>query len=1730
MKPVAIIGMASIFPKAENLTRFWENILNEVNCIEEVPSSRWSVADYYDPDPGKPDKTYSKHGGFIPDTIFDPMEFGLPPNILEVTDVSQLLSLIVARDALADAGHAAAEAHLLDRTGVILGMVGMSSKVIQPLLNRLQYPVWEKVLRASQVPEENIPAIIEKMKLAYISWNENAFPGAIGNVVAGRIANRLDLGGVNCIVDAACGSSLAAVSMAVNELETGHADMMITGGVDTDNSILTYLCFSKTPAFSKGDRLRAFSADSDGMLAGEGIGMLVLKRLEDAERNGDRVYAVIRGIGTSSDGHYKSIYAPRSGGQAKALRRAYQEAGYPPGSVGLIEAHGTGTNAGDPAEFEGLREVFSEKNPRKQHIALGSVKSQIGHTKATAGAASMIKAALALHHHVLPATINVSRPHPDFEIENTPFYISAETRPWFRSPQENPRRAGVSSFGFGGTNFHIALEEYGKGRDAHRRIHHAARAVLLSAENSAQLKDKCLSTQEALQREDAEQILSQLDEEASQVVVPHDHARVGFVAESVADARNLLGECHRMFTEKPDESAWTHPKGIYYRSGGMDINGKTVALFPGQGSQYLNMGRELAIHNPSFRQAFEKADEVALSRGREKLTQVVYPNPVFSEDARKEQQAALTRTENAQPAIGTMSMSLFGLLRAAGLQADFFAGHSFGELTALWAAGAMDDESFLNLAQARGEAMGLRPEGNQESGSMMAVKGDVEKVRDILSSHKEITIANHNSPSQVVFAGAGDDLQSIKPKLEEAGLSVISLPVSAAFHTSFVRHAQKPFEKAIRKEKFSEPNSVVYANASALPYERDPQKISQTLAVHMLSPVRFQEEIEHIYQEGGKVFIEFGPKSVLTNLVKEILRDQPHEAIALNPNTGGNSDTQFRQAIMHLRVLGYQLGDTDPLRRLEPELKPQPSKVSVVLNGGLFITEKTRADFENALHEHLPIAAGPAEEPTPKKLPDDQTQTFPVGDPAPRIGVSASDGELRIASNQKKEPGFMNDNVLFLVKQFQEHQQHLLQSHQQFLKNDQSARNIIQEIIQSELSAIARLNGNPPTAALDELLANLSRSAEVVSGQHGGTSEAHQEYIKSQTEFSKEYARLIRELFGSKDDDGDAIGLPSQPSVTENAVSLAVRPAEVPEPAVGTEIKRSVEQTATVDMPSFQDDEDLTGSFLRIVSEKTGYPVEMLELGMDMEADLGIDSIKRVEILSAMQEQYPHLPTIDAEELAALRTLQQIIATFGTTSAKPTVPAKDSPVSPTESPTVGPALTPKTNSNIEQAFLAVVSEKTGYPVDMLETGMDMEADLGIDSIKRVEILSAMQDQFPDLPSIEAEEMTELRTLEQIISSFNKVPAKNAVSQEKIKLSENKAENSPAHLPDGGEIQAAFLAVVSEKTGYPVDMLETGMDMEADLGIDSIKRVEILSAMQDQFPHIPAIEAEELALMRTLGDIITKFSQPSSQPAAHDSLIRMEEQKSDEQGNSTRIRVLPVKVERLPDPDWLEFDIPDDHLILITDDGAGKSRQLAEVLQSQGKSVGLIHFGQQKSGNAKDTAATAIHFEIKSADGDEVQRAMEDIIASHEKIAAFVHVHPPAKKSKKGLLQVPEDEESILKTVFLMARHLKKPLLAAGGACRPAFLTLSFMDGNFGLNGYDALSPIAGGLSGLTKSLRLEWPEIFCRALDFHPALDVNLIAKKTLTEWHDPDIGLSEVGYTPEGRFSLTLDDSDKGD
>ncbi|MDL2275216.1 hypothetical protein LJC22_03710, partial [Desulfosarcina sp. OttesenSCG-928-G10] len=369
---VAIIGMSGMFAGSENLDAYWRILLGGIDCITDPPEGRTDLNAYFSTDPKQPDHIYCKRGGFLPAIAFDPTEFGIPPSAIEATDTSQLLGLVGAKMALADAGYGDDKEGVdHQRTSVILGITGTQELVIA-LGSRLGHPIWRRAISGKGLDDRQKSAIMDEISDSYVSWQENSFPGLLGNVVAGRICNRLNLGGTNCGVDAACASSLGALHLALLELYTGSSDMVVTGGVDTLNDIFMHMCFSKTGVLSHTGDARPFSENADGTVLGEGIGMVVLKRLDAARRDNDRIYAVIRGIGASSDGKSQSIYAPRADGQARALSAAYDHAGVGPETIGLVEAHGTGTRVGDGVEFSALKKVFGPVS-KNGKCALGSV-------------------------------------------------------------------------------------------------------------------------------------------------------------------------------------------------------------------------------------------------------------------------------------------------------------------------------------------------------------------------------------------------------------------------------------------------------------------------------------------------------------------------------------------------------------------------------------------------------------------------------------------------------------------------------------------------------------------------------------------------------------------------------------------------------------------------------------------------------------------------------------------------------------------------------------------------------------------------------------------------------------------------------------------------------------------------------------------------------------------------------------------------------------------------------------------------------------------------------------------------------------------------------------------------------------------------------------------------------------------------------------------------------------
>ncbi|PSS73001.1 type I polyketide synthase [Shewanella algae] len=1445
--PIAIVGMASLFAGSRYLNQFWDLICDKIDAITQVPADRWQVADYFDPDKKAADKSYCKRGGFIPEVDFNPMEFGLPPNILELTDTSQLLSLVVAKEVLEDAGIHEDSDYDRDRIGITLG-IGGGQKISQSLNARLQYPVLKKVFRESGVSEQDSEMLIRKFQDQYIHWEENSFPGSLGNVIAGRIANRFDLGGMNCVVDAACAGSLAAMRMALTELTEGRSDMMLTGGVCTDNSAYMYMSFSKTPAFTSDEQIKPFDADSRGMMIGEGIGMVALKRLDDAERDGDRIYAVIKGVGASSDGKFKSIYAPRPEGQAKALRRAYDDAGFPPHTLGLMEAHGTGTAAGDVAEFSGLNAVMSQDNPELQHIALGSIKSQVGHTKSTAGTAGVIKAALALHHKVLPPTINVKQPNPKMAVEQSPFYLNTQTRPWMPRTDGTPRRAAVSSFGFGGTNFHLVLEEHSPELPKQpSRLRRTPLPLLFCAPDKPALEQEItalLKTLESDAHGDLETLCApyRLGSQ-TQVQGP----RLGLLACDTIELQQKLQQALNKLQSTAEEQPQTRwqQQGVEYRSAPL-TEAKTAALFAGQGSQYLQMGSGLTQLYPELRAEFAAADRefsrqgVADKYGMGPLSARVFPIAKFTPQANKEDELALANTRFAQSAIGALGMGQFTLLCQAGFQADMLAGHSFGELSALRAAGALSRESYYALAFARGDAMASVPE-DKDPGAMSAVilpsAAERNTLEQLLQTEPEVQIANINSPVQLVIAGASEAVTRLNLKLNEAGLRAIALPVSGAFHTPLVAHAQQPFAEAIAHQGLSDAKTPLYVNATGDKLAQDAESLRANLEQHMLKQVRFSEQIESMYRDGARIFVEFGPKNTLARLAQATLGDRAAECLFLsldNPSCIDSlaADTELKQALLSLALAGLPLTDPDAYRAVQTQAKHKASPMTIKLGASNYISPATAQKMAASLKEGRVSQQTKIVEKVVEKIVE-----IPV--------AVASQNPSQ--PNQATAPQAANGlpaNSGSGLQQFFSAQQQLAELHQQFLNIPLQYGNSVQQLLAEQVKLATAGKAIPDS---------LNQTLAMFHQHQAETLKIHNDFIQSQNLGAQQ---LLQQLQGGavlpNIEQTQAVPVsvpvPVQAAAPLTHAAAPVKAASTPQQP--SQVLQSRPQAPapvpTIAITTAKPSTGVEELMLQVVADKTGYPTEMLELGMDMEADLGIDSIKRVEILGTVQDALPELPQLDAATLSECRTLGQIVA-YLQQSAGVDSSVQPEPIQPSSAQS-------NTASDVTALMLQVVADKTGYPAEMLELGMDMEADLGIDSIKRVEILGTVQDQLPELPPLDAATLSECRTLGQIVDYLQQSAGVNASVQPEA------IQPSPAQSNAASDVTALMLQVVAEKTGYPAEMLELGMDMEADLGIDSIKRVEILGTVQDQLPELPQLDAATLSECRTLGQIVDYLQQ------------------------------------------------------------------------------------------------------------------------------------------------------------------------------------------------------------------------------------------------------------------------------
>ncbi|MCW7540235.1 SDR family NAD(P)-dependent oxidoreductase [Aquabacterium sp. A7-Y] len=846
-EPIAIVGIGCRFPGADGPQAFWNLLRNGVDAVREVPRERWNIDALYHPDVATPGTMSTRWGGFLDDVDgFDPHYFGLSPRETPYLDPQQRLLLEVAAEAMGDAG-VVASTHAGRPVGVFVGISNSDHG---------------RLLLASQAVNEGFSG-----------------PGMGLSIAANRISYQFDFRGPSVAVDTACSSSLVALQLACDSLRGGHCEMALAGGVNLILSPELTIVFSKGGFMSPDGRCKAFDAGANGYVRGEGAGLVVLKPLSAAQRDGDRIYAVIRGGAVNQDGRTNGLTAPSRQAQEAVLRAAYRAAGVSPGEVSLVEAHGTGTPLGDPMEAAALGAVLGEGRGDAR-AWLGSVKSNIGHLESAAGVAGLIKAALCLHHGAIPPSLHFEQANPLIPFERLPLQVARQLQPWpAGGPQ--PRRAGVSSFGFGGTNAHLVLEEAPLPPEAPRAAP-PAWLFPLTAHTPGALRALAGELKTRLARGEWQASLGDLSHTLAE--------RRGFQPfRAVAVARTADELCEAL-------AGWLHgqaPAGVCSGQAPREP-GRIAFVFGGQGAQYAEMGRQLAAAEPVFRRALALCDDVTREAAGWSLWELL---------AEPKERSRLAATEFAQPALVALQWSLAQLWASWGVVPDVVLGHSVGEIAAACAAGACSIDEAMRLAIHRGRLMARQ----QGAGAMLVVHADAPSLQGVVEGFEgAVSLAAINGPQSTVLSADSEVCEELEDSLHALGLACRWLPGDCAFHSAQTEAILPEFGRALESLALHAPRLRMYSTATGEPVN-GPLTASHWLR-QARDPVRFAPVIERLLAEGDVTFVEIGPHPVHAG---DLLQMLPAEAragrVIASLRRGSSEPDTLRAAAAALFCAGHPL-------------------------------------------------------------------------------------------------------------------------------------------------------------------------------------------------------------------------------------------------------------------------------------------------------------------------------------------------------------------------------------------------------------------------------------------------------------------------------------------------------------------------------------------------------------------------------------------------------------------------------------------------------------------------------------------------------------------------------------------------------------------------------------------------------------------------------------------------------
>ena len=1118
-EPIAITGMAVALPGASSLAAYWSLIVRQECQIKVVPEERWPNDLYYSTE-ASATKINSRWGTFIDPIVIDLAPYPLTPAQVGVTETTQILALDLVSQALNIAGTSSLSVEERERSAVIFASSGGVGELGQAYT----------IQTALSSDPQRFSSWLEYLP----EWSNSSFPGLLSNVAAGRVSNAFDLSGTNMMVDAACASSLAAVDVAVAKLRSGECDRVIVGSTDNLQGPFPYFCFSQSGALSPQGKSRPFCIDSDGIVIGEGCAVLVLQRLDSALRNGSEIYAVIDSIGSSSDGKGRSLTAPSHRGQILALDRAFKASDRHPSELRYYEAHGTGTPVGDRSEITALTRFLSSHGVPQQNCAVGSVKALIGHTKATAGLAGLIKAVLSLQYGALPGHQHIRETLSELSGQG-PVYIPATTSPW---PSHNGERlAAVSAFGFGGTNFTLLVS------DRHRRSLNTdlARVQIPPVASNLHILALPLNTSDPVNSlNDYRRKLSDwLDKLSgvnssinSQFLIAPWLPRYSPLWDTTALlALDPTGnDCFDLFQDLEQTLNGDSSTELTYISRSKLDSSATppvVLLFPGQGSIYPSMGSISMISSPLVRQAID-------------FLQKYHPDPALITRTIGSSTSPHDQNQFWRPSVSQVMLMLYQLssldyLSRLGLRPNAVIGHSLGDYLSLYAAGAFSLEILVKLVVNRSIYLerSLDSVPPEEQGGMLVVKAPLDLCHQRLKDFPELVVANYNSPNQVVVSGPLESLRQLRSALDDLSIEAISLDLPA-FHHPSLHSVASSFAEILQSVTFKPLNNGCHVLVSTCPTKEliHPTDIYHALSDHLCAQVNFVQSVSCITSKlPDAIFIDLGPRQTGSRLL---------QANGVSPERILRMDDLAEPYSQPVRVAfslfkhGIQLDEAALVSMFglsSRKLSANTSKTSLpyLVNG----------------HGAVPLDGRP----------------IPPSPLVPSLSPKMSEAEI------VPMPQSGSDKLLEVYAEYQKTMRMFLDSQDQVFAAITGSQHVSQPI-QTQTSH------NQPTSAT-------SSPNPLVA---------------------------------------------SFPPLPTNAINSQQQiPLVEPDPADPAEIALDspVQNGASV----FSSEESTKNFILDVLVERTGYPPELLDLNAHLESDLGIDSIKQVEILGVLIESLPVPPT-----------------------------------------------------------------------------------------------------------------------------------------------------------------------------------------------------------------------------------------------------------------------------------------------------------------------------------------------------------------------------------------------------------------------------------------------------------------------------------------------------------------------